>query len=389
MTMNDNDVRDRFAAVDVPGTGLRVDDLVTGGRRRVARRRAAQLGCGAALAAALLAGIPAVTALRAGPDAVEVAAGAGAPERATLVCPATKLALPAGLDAVDGIAIDPTGRFIIGNRSEYAAGTPSTPAGKVDGIPDSTPVLWTDGQPRILPEPTDSVTVSDVNEGGVVVALGGSRHWDTVLRYDDGVPTELKAPAGPWTYSSAFINATGDILAGTAAEDDTSGPVFLWKAGSATATELPLPDGAGIAGFTDDGIIVGSIATGRNTQDLTSYAWEQDGRGVELRAAAGQAASVNAARGDWATGNLWDSGTIARWNLRTGRMTQLPVHAPAHAVNARGWIAGGGTVLRDDVTVELAEAGGSQGEAIDVSDGGLALGSPLNGDGGLYTWQCS
>jgi hypothetical protein len=223
----------------------------------------------------------------------------------------------------------------------------------------------------------------------VVAAVAGPKDkWaDSVLRYIGGVPEKLDPPAGKWTFRNASVNRQGDIIVNATRQGsgDRTDAVLLWKAGSATATKLPLPAYAEGTSILDDGSILGSVVT---KGDLTSYVWDERGQGRALAAPAGQQGAVNDAHGDWATGNLWPSGQVARWNLRTGEVTTLRVNAPANAVNAAGWIVSDGTVLRDDATVELSSENGGKGEPLAISDTGLVVGQPLNDSSAVVTWQC-
>jgi hypothetical protein len=399
----DNDVRERLSGVEVPPTGLRVETLVARGRRRVLRRRAVQAGCGVALAAGLLIGAPSLLPRSEGTPLDQAGAAPGSsasagprqpvadPGLPTLRCAGTRLPVPAGMTSVQPAGVDPSGRYILGNNTRMS--TASTPEGKVSGVGDSQPILWTDGVPQALPKLGDWVSADAVNAAGVVVALAGSRDKssDSVLRYTDGQPEKLRPTAGKWTYRTVEINAKGDIIANATRQGDTDSrvdAVMLWKAGSPTATKLPLPAGADVRDITDTGRLVGTVSTGPEVEDLHSYTWNQQGKGKKLADPPGEHGSVNQARGDWATGNLWPSGAVARWNLETGGVTELPVDAPANGVNAAGWIASSGTVLRDDANVELGLADGVKGEPLEVADSGLVVGLPFDGSSGVLTWRC-
>jgi len=402
--IGEQDVRERLQAIEVPAARLRVETLVAGGRKRVLRRRAVRASCGVALATGLLVGVPSLLLRPADqpPDQAAAAPTAGAspsmsagprepmadPGLPTVRCGATSLPVPAGMTAVQPAGVDPSGRYVIGN--DLRASDRSTPEGKVAGVGDSRPILWTDGQPQVLPKLGDWVSVSAVNAGGVVAALAGTKDngSDSVLRYTGGVPEKLNPPPGKWTFSQAMINAKGDVLAnaGRPGSDDRTDAVLLWKAGSRTATKLPLPAYAEARSITGDGTIVGFVISA--TGHATSYAWDQQGKARELTTPAGQQGTVTAARGDWATGNLWPSGAVARWNLRTGKATELPVDAPANGINNAGWITSSGTVLRTDANVELAPANAVKGEPMAISDTGLVVGLPFDGSSGVITWRC-
>ena len=382
--MDEQALRDRLVAVDVPPTRLGAQTVVDAGRRRVFRRRAAQASCGAALATGLLLAMP-----------FGVDGGTPVPSNglADLPCAVAKLPVLAGMTAVTADAVDPTGKYIVGNNIEKVAGTQSP-----------EPILWTNGKPRALPTVGGPIYASAVNAGGAVAAVAADAH--SVFRYVDGIPVKLSPPAGDWLFTPMpKINARGDVLA-TAhqkrkpAAGEKFGQVgkdvaLLWRAGSDVATRLPLPAGARGLDITDDGTIVGDLAAGSDITDVTSYAWDQRGNGRKLKTPAGQSGTVYSAQGTWATGNLWPSGTAARWNLRTGEVTDLHIHAPATAVNARGWIIADGALQRDGVAVDLQPAGGGQSEPQDVSDAGVVVGSMLGFDKdgsttstGPLTWRC-
>ncbi|MEU8613202.1 hypothetical protein AB0C29_34990, partial [Actinoplanes sp. NPDC048791] len=328
--------------------------------------------------------------------AAPTAAASGGPRQATadpglptLRCAATRLPVPAGMTTVQPAGVDPGGRYVLGN--EVRSSELDTPEGKTAGIAAGRVLLWTDGQPQVLPQVRDWVTASAVNADGVVAAIAGPRDkWaDTVVRYTDGVPEKLTPPPGRWTFTEAKINATGDILVNADREstDHRTDAVLLWKVGARTATKLPLPAYADGKGLTDDGTIVGQIISG-NGETLTSYTWNQRGKGRALKAPAGQQATVSNVRNGWATGNLWPSGEVGRWNLRTGEVTRLPVGSPANGINDKGWIASNGTVLRNDTNVELGLADGMRGDPLAISDSGLVVGLPFDGSSGVITWRC-
>jgi hypothetical protein len=383
--MDEQALRDRLGAVDVPATRLQVQTVVDAGRRRVFRRRAAQASCGAALATGLLLAMPY------GVDGRTPVPSNGF--AGDLRCAVAKLPVLAGMTAVTADGVDPTGKYIIGNNLEKVAGSQAP-----------EPILWTDGKPQALPVVGEPIYAAAVNAGGVVAAVAADRH--SVFRYVDGVPVKLSPPAGAWLFTPMpRINARGDVLAtahqkrGPAAGEKFGhvgkDVALLWKAGSEVATRLPLPAGARGLDITDDGTIVGDLAKGSDITDVTSYAWDQRGNGRKLKAPAGQIGTVYSAQGTWATGNLWPSGTAARWNLRTGEVTDLHIHAPANAVNGRGWVIADGALQRDGVTVNLESAKGGKGDPRDVSDAGLVVGSMLGYDKegsttstGPLTWRC-
>jgi hypothetical protein len=373
--MNDEqDLRDRLRAVEVPPTQVRVDELVPAGRKRAFRRRTAQALGALVLATGVLLAVPAiVTRVGAAPAVAPVAASKAAPTAgASRAVPAvtckvvTTLKAPSGVHDAGVVSVDPSGRYIIGNGS----------VGQ-----DFRPVLWTDGVPRALPVPATSVQTSDVNSSGTVVGLYSNGREDSVFKYENGTFTPLRLPAGKWhPYPYPRINTAGDILINVEPSGNSGGKgskVLMWRAASTSAVELPLPKGANGMDLNDDGTIVGAIY--KNGVATFGYAWTQQGKGTKLAVPAGKASAAYGVQGDWVTGGLWEPGSAALWNLRTGTVVDLGGSA-ADQVNGQGWVVVDGTVRRSDgVVVKLA--GGKAGPAKAISDTGLVV-------GGLNAWQC-
>ncbi|WP_406041627.1 hypothetical protein OG799_34910 [Micromonospora sp. NBC_00898] len=408
--MNDEqELRDRLAAVDVPPSRIELDVVVRAGRRRAFRRRSVQATGGVALATAVLLAVPAILtraeARPAGPAGARPASAsakadtglASAAAEATASagpagpCRMTELPVPAGMTDVTAVAVDPTGRYVVGHS--------------VVGQ-DFRPVLWTDGQPQALPMPGKSVQPIAANASGVVVGLVEEPQQEYVFRYENGAYARLLTPPGDWhVYPVPAINAAGDIVINAEPRGNSGGKdsiVLLWKAGSTTAVKLPLPAGANAFDITDDGTIVGAMY--KDGMATAAYAWDQRGNGRKLRVPAGQTGAAYAARGEWATGGLWPSMSAARWNLRTGEVTSPGTRKPAatksgsegpgDAVNASGWVvARGAVLLPGGATVELATPRGQTSRAADVSDTGLVVGQAVT-DGrdaqnlGPRVWRC-
>ncbi|WP_249998503.1 hypothetical protein [Actinoplanes sp. M2I2] len=394
MTAEEQDLLDRLGEVDVPVSRLTVASVTATATRRAARRRAAQAGCAAALVVGALVAVPALWPGRGAPAVLPGASGL--PER----CAAGRLPAPAGKTNVWAAAVDPTGRHIAGYVINGEWGTDPV-SGKRSGIPASEPVVWTDGQPKALPKPVKAVQPTGINADGVMVAVAGQgKIFDSVFRYVDGVPAKAVLPAGSWeVHPYARINAKGDVLisAVPAGARDTKGVVFLWKAGSATATRLPLPTGANAKVLTDDGAILYDVLSA-DGQTFTSYVRDESGKGRALPGPAGQSGSVNTGRGNWAAGNAWPSGTAITWNLRTGEVTDTGLHAPAHGINGSGWILIDDTLVRDGRTVKLAvvEEGTARSAPRDVADNGTVVGvlagstdsKPDLASSGPLIWRC-
>lgn len=395
---DEEELRDRLRAVDVPASRIEVDAVVQAGRRRAFRRHSVQGAGGVALATAVLAAVPSMvttvgpgTAAAPGGSRSAAAADATAPASATASataapsasiggCPVAELPVPAGMKDVTAGGVDPTGRYIVGNA--------------VTGQ-DFRPVLWTDGRPQALPVPGKSVQVTAVNAGGVAVGLVEDGRQEYVFRYEAGRYTRLRTPPGDWhVYPTPAINAAGDVVINAEPRGNSGGKdsiVLLWRAGSTSAVRLPLPDGANAYDITDDGTVVGAMYKQGVAQ--AAYAWDQRGNGRKLAAPAGETAAAYTAQGDWAAGGLWPSQSAALWNLRTGEVTQLTVDGPGDAVNAAGWVVANGVVLRDGSAAELQVPDGQTGLAAAVSDTGLVVGYERTGGEdarnlGPRVWRC-
>src|ERR1700760_4331580 len=149
-------------------------------------RASARAGSGVALATAPPVGIPAGGLRGGGGDPAVTPA---APTR-TLHCELSRLPVPAGMTNVSADGVDPTGTYIVGN-STGTEPAPTSADGKGDGIQQVAPLLWTAGRPQALPKPAWSVYAAEVNAAGTVVAVAGSRHWTSVVRYTGGGPVTL------------------------------------------------------------------------------------------------------------------------------------------------------------------------------------------------------
>jgi len=315
---------------------------------------------------------------------------------AAVTCKMSQLPLPAGMKDAKADAVDPTGRYIVGNN--------------VVGQ-DFQPILWTDARAQALPMVGKSVQATAVNASGVVVGLVADAQQEYVFRFENGAYTKLHTPPGRWTvYPQPAVNAAGDVVINVEPFGNSGGKgsfAVLWKAGSATPIKLPLPAGANAHDITDDGTIVGTIY--KDGEATAAYAWDQQGHGRKLQVPAGQTAAAYAARGKWATGGLWPSMAPALWNLETGALTRLGLQGsaapgrgagksaalgPGEAVNAAGWVVTDRVVLRDGADVKLAVPSGQDARPAGVSDGGLVVGQALtNGRAedlnlGPRVWSC-
>jgi hypothetical protein len=277
-------------------------------------------------------------------------------------CTVRTLGAPPGKGLLTGqVVADPTGR--------YAAASLVRPDGT------TRPVLWTDGQPKVLPAVGNAAQPRAVNSSGVVVGAsstddGGPLAWI----YRDGYATKLAAVSGFEWWVPLAVGERGDVtgeawrgprfaVVSWPHVESPDGPVLLTKPGDVR--------GSGVGA---DGTVVGTRGEG-----AAPYAWHRDGTGRALElppgAAAGQALTV---RGHWAAGwvGLLPEETAtpdravapraqgdepdrrvlemlgrtagggklvtapARWDLRTGEVTHWPDREmAATAVNASGWVA--------------------------------------------------
>ncbi|MGN9906772.1 hypothetical protein ACTMTJ_04365 [Phytohabitans sp. LJ34] len=277
-------------------------------------------------------------------------------------CTVAALPAPAGKGRLTGqVVADPTGR--------YAAAGLVRPDGSV------RPVLWTGGEPKVLPAVGTNAEPRAVNSSGVVVgtsatADGGPLAWI----YHDGSTVKLAPVDGYEWWTPLAVDEGGDVtgeawrgvrfaVVSWPHADPLRGPVLLTRPGDVR--------GSGVGG---DGTVVGTRGEG-----AAPYAWHPDGTGRALDLPPGAAAGqVLAVRGHWAAGwvglpveegpppahqvaprvqgsepdrRVLDmlgkavaGGNLvtapARWDLRTGEVTHWPDLAmPATAVNATGWVA--------------------------------------------------
>jgi hypothetical protein len=405
MNLEDN-LRDRLESVETPPSQVDVEMLVDAGRRRIFRRRWVEAAGGVALVAAVLLAVPWVlnaakaepvvppplgdsAAPTTPPAPTSPASPTPSPSPTTRAnrCAMEKLPVPDGMKDVTPAAVDPTGRYIVGNDvvgQNFRA------------------VLWTDGRPRALPVAGESVQAAAVNASGVVVGLVAEGNENQAFRYHDGTLTRLRTPAGQWhIYPTPEINAAGDIVINAKPSGGSAGEgsiVLLWKAGTTTATRLPLPAEADVLDIGDDGTLVGAVY--ENGAATDAYVWDQQGKARKLERPAGvEAAAAHAISGDWATGGLWRDGNgfTALWNIRTGALTDLKSADVGSAVNASGWVVNAlGRLVRDGADPELVAPDGQSGKAWDVADTGLVVGQAIveRQDGlgddnlGPRVWRC-
>jgi hypothetical protein len=399
--MNDEqELRTRLATVETPASRVKIDQVVTVGRRRTFRRRAVQTSGGLALAAAVLLAVPGLIGARSPGPAVADGPGATAsPSSPTqlAMCQVRELPAPPGVKGAFTYAVDSSGRYVVGN---YTVGQ------------NFRAILWIDGQPVELPLRGSSVQATAVNSSGVVAGLvyDETTRTEYAFRYQNGQLIKLFTPAGKWhVYAWPRINSAGDVVLNAEPKGKIEGEdsiALLWKAGSTKAVQLPLPTEANVFDITDDGTLVGN--TYQNGHATGAYAWDQQGNGRKLAAPAGITAYVDAARGDWATGALGSAAAAkgptpadkktpttvgALWNLRTGALTQLPTYG-TKAVNSSGWAITDTNLVREGVLVDLGISSEQFVRLEGISDSGLLVGSLFTKtpsdlvNVGPRVWQC-
>ncbi|WP_436527514.1 hypothetical protein [Actinoplanes sp. HUAS TT8] len=355
-------LRDLLEEIPAPPSTVTIDWVLPAGRRARRRRRAVwAAGTSVALTLGALVATPAL--LRGSAAPVLPATPSLPPARPPADCHDVKLA-QTGMSGLDPVAVDPSGRYIVGN---------STVGGR------SRPVLWTDGRPKGLGYRNDSTRATDVNSAGTVVGVSG----DEIVQIPPGDAGALKVFDAGAPTSDPVINAAGDVLFSvTPAVDRTI--AMIWRAGEPEAHPLPLPTGALAEDLADDGTIVGAV-------DKVAYIWAAGGPGRALPTPAGAKTVAHAVRGDWVVGSIALPGratTTALWNLSTGALTEIPgeFHSGI-AVNTSGWFVDNWHDLDTGTTdgADAAPAGDPHAEMADLSDTGLVVGTLPDGP---HAWQC-
>jgi hypothetical protein len=366
-------LRERLEAIEVPASRVQLESLLPAARKQVFRRNAGRAALGAALTVGALVAVPVVV-LR--PSAAPLPAGPAPAMKPTssappppVACRVIALPVPAGFDEVTAAAVDPTGRYIVGNGTEGQ---------------DFRPILWAGGKPQAIPVTADSVQATDVNSAGTVVGLLSDKgRDDRVFRYERGKMTELGLPKGKWhPYPEPDINTAGDILINAEPSGNSGGKdniVLFWKAGSVDPIELPLPKNASAQALLDDGSVAGGLYRGSGAD--SAWVWDYAGKGTKLKIPAGRQGVAYGISGEWVTGGIWPPGSAALWNLRTGKLVEVEGDQnPGMAVNAAGWVVDGtGRLLRDGTAVELPVTDRKHTASMvrDIADSGLAVGQSI------------
>jgi uncharacterized membrane protein len=282
---------------------------------------------------------------------------------------AIRLSAPADSGSVSADRIDPSGRYVGGASVAHQ---------------DSTPILWTDAKPAVLPVSAQSATVYAINASGVVVGQVESP-TASAFRYHDGTFTTLPAPPGYPTAVPEAVNAAGTVVgvAFSAAGDRyvavkwtaTGGPEILAAPGNAMAS-----------GISDDNLVVGSLGAKDG-----AYIWDAGGTGRKLALPNGlSGGTAGAIRGAWVVGNATDPQghqVPVRWNLHDGTVNRLPRNGFGRAVNSSGLtvVEAGGqnfVVNASGTVVSLP----SNGIPWAVADNGMVVGYVPGGK--PLIWRC-
>jgi hypothetical protein len=312
MTEQETDVRNWLEAVEAPPPRLDLDEIVQIGRAQVHRRRQLAAGGSAAVALAVAAAVP--MALRAWPDSS--APYIAADQYPSLHCTITSLLVPdqeTDPSSARVVAIDPTGRYVIGARMEVVHENLSTDpeegvVGSMAARPGSA-ILWDNGEPMELPVLRGTAWPMDVNSEGLVVGTG--EDGDQVpygWAYHEGDLTELTAPPGYEFFDVDAVNEAGDVIGTVGPEDDDSRPVGMvavWPAGQWDEPYvIPGTDVSSVADITDAGVVVGNrFNESESGLTFQPYLWNPNGTGRYLRLPEGATSGeVSAVRGAWAVG---------------------------------------------------------------------------------------
>jgi uncharacterized membrane protein len=297
----------------------------------------------------------------------------------TAACLAVDLPAPAGtVSAVMGG--DPTGRYLVG-WVRYPDGL--SPVG----------ALWQRGRYTEIDAssvPHVQMNYHDVNSHGVVVGERmtdySSFHTDA-FTYRGGKFTFLPPLRAGDSTQAVGINSRGDVVGNSF--DGSHVPV-LWPADRpGTVRALPVPDehpfGGRALGIDEDGSVVGYLTP---YPPGTPYLWPADGRPRPLPMPGGGDGIAVAIQGGMVAGEVVDpatgAGSVALWNLRTGRRTLFTdVRGGALSVNRDGTIGASGALLHADGRVVPLN---TEAQVYAVDDNGVAAGTTDWSNGHAVRW---
>ncbi len=403
MFSDEDHVRTLLTTTDIPPSGVEIATVMQQGHRSVVRRRIASTAGGVALAATLVAVVAVPYALRSqsGPTKSVAAGGPKSPAvttplldptgTATVTCTPTALKAGKGAPSDVGLsAVSPNGRYIAGMQSSdtvYKA------------------VLYTDGTSKPLSVEGTVEEIDAVSSDGTVVGITSLDGFtnEHVFRYKNGSTTILQYPmSGLWHPFEVHMNASGAIVAQAEPSGASGGgrgtANLLWHPGSKTAVKLPLPDGSGLTGITDNGDITGGGVQHADGTVGDAMVWDSTGHnGKLLPVPPGESGIAQLSGGNFAAGGTFQAGSdvnwdhMVTWNVVTGAEKGYPASGPPSYVNARGDIvgdlpSGAGVTFADGTTAILQPLkAGQQTYATLISDTGNVIG--VSGSTAT-TWRC-
>jgi hypothetical protein len=301
--MNDYESQARawLENVDAPPSRLDTGQIVQVGRARARRRR--YLAVGGATAMVVLAAAAALpVAVDVWPDGtggsspLDPPVAGSQPPLPALDCEITELELPddhpvRGTPDPSDVwirAMDPTGRFVLGNWvSGEVTGTDDPPVVLVWDIEEGTVAYLPAGQ-----------SGQDVNAHGTVVGADPQGEGESPWIYRDGEVDTLPLPAGYQTGRAEFVHESGDVV-GAAWGANGDSVVVVWPADDLARPEI-LAGSEGLnpvaAGITDDGAVVAS-------DDQGPFFWDADRVHHRLPLPEGATGGhIGAVRGNWGVG---------------------------------------------------------------------------------------
>jgi hypothetical protein len=329
------ELRDR----SVPPLDVDVDRAVATGRRRVRVRRAVigvvAAATGLAVVAGTLIALDSAGQRRVDGPAPQVADSAPPSVRAVAACTVRALPVPSGTRHASPTAVDPGGRYVAG----YVPGSEETGE-------QGAALLWDGDRVRDLKVTGFGAAAAAVNRSGVVVGSVNRNHKLVGWVYRDGRVTTLPSFHGR-SVTAEDVNDRGDVVGVANGERDINS-ALVWPAGQpGTVRALTAPGSAAAYVVTDDGTV------GGYGNDQQPYVWGPDGVGRQLQnLPAATYGTVFGIAGDWAWGVAGTTGDRAqqrwtvRWNLRDGRVEELPTVEPG-AITTTGAVFGTSTAIRN------------------------------------------
>lgn len=284
-------------------------------------------------------------------------------------CAIETLPLPVSGTSAIAIAVDPTGRFILGRvdtgggqgSSAIIASGGTRPTGRAVQAWPSRAVLWDNGTPSLIEWSGSGLQLEAVNSNGVAVGTATDKDGKSVaVVYRNGKLTQLaKGTAAKWIGEDGRIGGHLSEAAG--------GGMAVWATPDAQPVPLAgVPKGwtAHISGIAADGTVVGWAApppVRHSQQDVensprgnTGYLWRHDGVATALpmptlpdRKVVGfvpMSLKSNRIFGIASVEGASIEMRLVRLDLPSPAATEYPDDAQlvtGQSANARGWLAGG------------------------------------------------